>query len=99
MRQGFDNAKYIELQAAHIKERISQFGGKHADGEPAHQAQIGHAVGNDLGIVDLDAIIPEMLTDQEREQLNDYHKKVYEIVAPHLNNDEREWLKEYTRAI
>ena len=26
MRQGFDNAKYIELQAAHIKERISQFG-------------------------------------------------------------------------
>ena len=28
MRQGFDNAKYIELHAAHIKERISQFGGK-----------------------------------------------------------------------
>ena len=28
MRQGFDYAKYIELQAAHIKERISQFGGK-----------------------------------------------------------------------
>ncbi len=28
MRQGFDNAKYIELQAAHIKERISEFGGK-----------------------------------------------------------------------
>ena len=28
MCQGFDNAKYIELQAAHIKERISQFGGK-----------------------------------------------------------------------
>lgn len=28
MRRGFDNAKYIELQAAHIKERISQFGGK-----------------------------------------------------------------------
>ena len=49
--------------------------------------------------IDLDAIIPEMLTDQEREQLNDYHKKVYEIVAPHLNDDEREWLKEYTRAI
>ncbi len=28
MRQGFDNAKYIELQAAHIRERIAQFGGK-----------------------------------------------------------------------
>lgn len=49
--------------------------------------------------IDLDAIIPEMLTDQEREQLNEYHKKVYEIVAPHLNDEEREWLKEYTRAI
>ena len=38
-------------------------------------------------------------TDQEREQLNEYHKKVYEIVAPHLSDEEREWLKEYTRAI
>lgn len=28
MRQGFDNEKYIESQAAHIKERIAQFGGK-----------------------------------------------------------------------
>lgn len=30
MRQGFDNEKYIELQAQHIKERIAQFGGKRA---------------------------------------------------------------------
>ncbi|OUP08637.1 DUF1846 domain-containing protein [Collinsella sp. An2] len=28
MRQGFSNEKYIELQAARIKERIEQFGGK-----------------------------------------------------------------------
>ncbi|NMM99590.1 aTP-dependent Zn protease [Bifidobacterium sp. DSM 109958] len=28
MRQGFDNEKYIELQAARIRERIAQFGGK-----------------------------------------------------------------------
>ncbi len=28
MEAGFDNAKYIELQAEHIKERISRFGGK-----------------------------------------------------------------------
>ena len=38
-------------------------------------------------------------TDQEREQLNEYHKKVYEIVAPHLSDEEREWLRAYTRAI
>ena len=28
MKIGFDNAKYITLQAEHIKERIGQFGGK-----------------------------------------------------------------------
>ena len=28
MKQGFDNTKYIELQAAHIQQRIEQFGGK-----------------------------------------------------------------------
>ncbi|KAB7790023.1 DUF1846 domain-containing protein [Bifidobacterium leontopitheci] len=28
MQQGFDNKKYIELQAARIRERIAQFGGK-----------------------------------------------------------------------
>ncbi|MDY2777663.1 MAG: DUF1846 domain-containing protein [Collinsella sp.] len=28
MRKGFDNDRYIELQAQHIKERIAQFGGK-----------------------------------------------------------------------
>ena len=28
MRQGFDNDKYIELQAANIRKRIAQFGGK-----------------------------------------------------------------------
>ena len=28
MKIGFDNDKYIELQAARIRERIKQFGGK-----------------------------------------------------------------------
>lgn len=28
MKTGFDNSKYITLQAEHIKERIGQFGGK-----------------------------------------------------------------------
>ena len=49
--------------------------------------------------IDLDAVIPEMLSAEDKEQLNAYHAKVYEIVAPHLNEEEREWLKEYTRAI
>ena len=49
--------------------------------------------------VDLDAIIPELMTEKERTLLNDYHKKVYELIGPHLTKDEQEWLKEYTRAI
>ena len=28
MKIGFDNDKYIEMQASHIRERIDQFGGK-----------------------------------------------------------------------
>ena len=28
MKTGFDNQKYIELQAEHIRDRIAQFGGK-----------------------------------------------------------------------
>ena len=27
-RIGFDNQKYIEMQSAHIRDRIAQFGGK-----------------------------------------------------------------------
>ena len=49
--------------------------------------------------IDLDAINPELMTIKEKELLNDYHKKVYELIAPHLTAEESEWLKEYTRAI
>ncbi|MFQ8662874.1 MAG: aminopeptidase family protein P, partial [Lachnospiraceae bacterium] len=49
--------------------------------------------------IDLDAVIPEQLTQEDKEQLNAYHAKVYELVGPRLNDEEREWLKEYTRAI
>lgn len=48
---------------------------------------------------DLDAINPDMLSDQEKSWLNSYHKDVYEKVSPHLTDEEREWLKEYTREI
>lgn len=49
--------------------------------------------------IDLDAINPDMMTIEDKKQLNEYHAKVYEVVAPHLDEEEREWLKEYTRAI
>lgn len=49
--------------------------------------------------IDLDAIIPELLNSDERAYLNDYHAEVYEKLAPHLNDEEKEWLKKYTRSI
>ncbi len=49
--------------------------------------------------IDLDAVKPELMKPEDKEQLNAYHAKVYELIAPHLNEEEQEWLKEYTRAI
>ncbi len=49
--------------------------------------------------IDLDGIVPELMTHEEREYLNWYHGQVYEKISPHLTDEEREWLKKYTRAI
>lgn len=48
---------------------------------------------------DLEAIDQELLSDEEKSWLNDYHKNVFDIIAPHLDEDEKEWLAEATRAI
>ncbi len=49
--------------------------------------------------IDLDAILPEKMTERERGLLNEYHKIVYGKISPFLNDGEREWLREYTREI
>lgn len=48
---------------------------------------------------DLDAVDADQMNETEKRYLNEYHKAVYEKVAPYLNEEEAEWLKEYTRAI
>ena len=48
---------------------------------------------------DLDAVVPEQMTAHERELLNNYHAQVYEKISPYLDEDEKAWLKEATRAI
>ena len=40
-----------------------------------------------------------MLTKEELNWLNDYHRKVYETIAPMLEGEEKEWLKEATAEI
>ena len=49
--------------------------------------------------MDLDAINPDMMTDEEKALLNAYHQKVYEKVSPYLDDEEKAWLRTYTRAI
>lgn len=49
--------------------------------------------------MDLDAVNPDMLNDEYKTLLNDYHKKVFEKVSPYLNDEEKAWLEKYTRAI
>ncbi len=49
--------------------------------------------------IDLDAIDPDQMSLREKEMLNNYHKKVYEVISPYLTEEENEWLKKYTRAI
>lgn len=49
--------------------------------------------------IDLEAVDVEMLTEKERNWLNNYHKEVYDKLSPYLNDEEREWLKAETREI
>ena len=48
---------------------------------------------------DLDAVIPEMLTEDEKRYLNQYHAQVRETISPYLDADEQEWLAQATRSI
>lgn len=48
---------------------------------------------------DLDAVIPGEMTPEERCLLNKYHKKVFDVLSPYLNEDEKRWLQAATREI
>lgn len=52
-----------------------------------------------LAPIDLELIIPELLSKEEKDYLNKYHKEVFEKVSPLLEEDEKAWLKEYTKEI
>ena len=44
--------------------------------------------------IDKNPIVVEMLSDEEKCWLNNYHKKVLETILPHLNEEEAKWLYE-----
>lgn len=49
--------------------------------------------------IDIEGIEVSMLNDREKEWLNSYHRKVYDLLSPCLNEEEREWLKKETREV
>ena len=49
--------------------------------------------------IDTEPIILDELAPEEIAWLNSYHKYVYEKLAPHLDEEEKEWLKEKTKEI
>jgi Xaa-Pro aminopeptidase len=49
--------------------------------------------------IDTTPIVKELLLDEEIAWLNQYHKRVFATLSPHLDDEEKEWLKQACRAI
>jgi Xaa-Pro aminopeptidase len=49
--------------------------------------------------IDLNLVKKDMLTQEEKNWLNTYHKKVLATLSPFLNKEEKGWLKRATKSI
>ncbi len=49
--------------------------------------------------IDTAPIVREMMTDEEVQWLNSYHRRVREALSPHLNESEQQWLNEATKEL
>lgn len=52
-----------------------------------------------LAPMEMEAIVPSMLTEDEKKYLNEYHKLVFDSISPYLTEEEAAWLKENTKAL
>lgn len=52
-----------------------------------------------LCYIDTKLVIPSMLSVREHAWLNKYHQIVFDLISPHLNEEEKAWLKEKTAEI
>lgn len=52
-----------------------------------------------LCYIDTKLVIPSMLSVREHAWLNKYHQMVYDLISPHLDEEEKAWLKEKTTEI
>lgn len=52
-----------------------------------------------LAPIDTTPIVLDLLTEEERLWINNYHRRVFERLSPYLAEHERKWLEEATRSI
>lgn len=52
-----------------------------------------------LAPIDTTPIVLDLLTEEERLWINNYHRRVFERLSPYLAGHERKWLEEATRSI
>lgn len=66
------------------------------------ETEFGKFLGSEtltLCYIDTKLVIPSMLSVREHAWLNKYHQMVYDLVSPHLTEEEKAWLKEKTAEI
>lgn len=69
---------------------------------PAHSTEFGEfAKFEDLTLCPFDTrlLLPELLTTEEKNWLNDYHKKVHDALIDRVDGDAKAWLIERTQAV
>lgn len=49
--------------------------------------------------IDIEAIDVDLLSEEERSWVNEYHKEVFDKLSPYLNEEEKAWLREETRSM
>lgn len=82
-----------------------QFGVRHENlvlvrkGEKTNYGQFMYLEPLTMVPFDKDAIDVSLLRPSEIKMLNDYHEKVYEMLAPHFTGEELKWLGEVTAAV
>ena len=69
---------------------------------PAVTTDFGEFLGFEtltLAPIDTTPVLPDMLTAEERQWLNSYHRRVRETLSPHLSAAEAAWLKAAARPL
>jgi Xaa-Pro aminopeptidase len=49
--------------------------------------------------IDTDGIDVSLMNEEDLDRLNQYHKMVYEVISPYLDEEEKEWLHKCTQEI